>query len=116
MIIQAKLDPLAAEVAHWRSNHANMVARCAYLQQRPDLPVDRIPAFKAHVHQIDLLSAMLDLSEALRAKLLDEVHALRAAPSRAFEPRSASAECRQYEREAYARGLHAAATQGARRA
>lgn len=60
-------------------------------------------------NQIDLLSAMLKLSEAVRAKLLDENLALKALPSSLFAPRSASAECRQYEREAFAKGLHLAA-------
>jgi hypothetical protein len=34
-----------ASAAHWKSNHADQVARCALLRQREDLPVDRIPAY-----------------------------------------------------------------------
>lgn len=37
---------LIAEVEHWKANHADMVARKALLEQRPDLPVDRIPAYR----------------------------------------------------------------------
>lgn len=37
---------LQNEVAHWKSNHDNQVARAALLTQRPDLPVDRIPAYQ----------------------------------------------------------------------
>lgn len=99
---------LAADAAHWRANHAHMVARCAYLHQRPDLPVDRIPAFEAHVNQINLLRAMFDLSEAVRAKLLEENFALKAAPSALFTPQCDTAAGRQFEREAFAKGLHLA--------
>lgn len=34
-----------SQSAHWRKNHDNMVAKAAMLSQRPDLPVDRIPAY-----------------------------------------------------------------------
>lgn len=37
---------LAAQVQHWQANHSNMVARCALLSQRDDLPIDRIPAYR----------------------------------------------------------------------
>jgi hypothetical protein len=36
----------AANASHWKSNHADQVARCALLRERLDLPVDRIPAYK----------------------------------------------------------------------
>ncbi|MEB7891020.1 hypothetical protein NGK36_17255 [Hafnia alvei] len=36
---------LIKELEHWQSNHTHMVNRAALLRQRPDLPVDRIPAF-----------------------------------------------------------------------
>lgn len=35
-----------ADRDHWKHNHDNMVSRCALLSQRPDLPVDRIPAYQ----------------------------------------------------------------------
>lgn len=37
---------LIAEVEHWKANHADMVARKALLEQRPDLPVDRLSAYR----------------------------------------------------------------------
>jgi hypothetical protein len=37
---------LERERDHWKANHDNMVAKNALLSQRPDLPVDRIPAAK----------------------------------------------------------------------
>jgi uncharacterized lipoprotein YmbA len=33
-----------AEANHWRNNHDNQVQQNAVLRQRPDLPIDRIPA------------------------------------------------------------------------
>lgn len=30
---------------HWKSNHDDLVKRCALLREREDLPVDRIPAY-----------------------------------------------------------------------
>lgn len=55
------------------------------------------------------LQSMLDLSDALRARLWQENQALRAAPSQLFAPQSDTAEGRQLEREAFAKGLHLAA-------
>jgi hypothetical protein len=57
----------------------------------------------------EVLQAMLDVSEALRAKLLDEKAALLAQPSPIFRPCSTTEEGRQLEREAFAKGLHHAA-------
>ena len=39
----AELD---AEVKHWKANHADLKNRLAFVNQRPDLPVDRIPAYE----------------------------------------------------------------------
>jgi hypothetical protein len=37
---------LTAERDHWKANHDNQVQRTALLMQRPDLPVDRLPAYR----------------------------------------------------------------------
>jgi hypothetical protein len=58
---------------------------------------------------IEIVQSMLELSEALRAKLLEENAALLAQPSPLFQPRAGTEECRQFEREAFAKGLHHAA-------
>lgn len=55
------------------------------------------------------LQAMLDLSEALRFRLLDENNALKAEPSCIFTPQADTPAGRQFEREAFAKGLHLAA-------
>ena len=39
------LEASRKEAAHWMANHDQQVARCSLLRQRPDLPVDRIPAY-----------------------------------------------------------------------
>lgn len=65
---------------------------------------------------LELATSMLALSEALRAKLVEEKAALLAMPSPLFQPRSSSLDCRQFEREAFAKGLHHAAISGGRRA
>lgn len=55
------------------------------------------------------MQALLDLSEALRFRLLDENNALKAEPSCIFTPKSDTPAGRQLEREAFAKGLHLAA-------
>jgi hypothetical protein len=35
-----------AEIKHWRSNHDNMVSRCAILSTRMDLPAERTVAYR----------------------------------------------------------------------
>ena len=45
----SEIHKLKKELAHWKSNHADMVSRCALLSQREDLPVDRIPAYNEMV-------------------------------------------------------------------
>lgn len=58
---------------------------------------------------METLQAMLELSDALRFKLLDEKAALLAQPSPMFQPQSQTPEGRQLERDAFAKGLHHAA-------
>lgn len=58
---------------------------------------------------VEVLQAMLELSDAIRAKLLDQNAALLAKPSPLFYPRGATPEVQQLERQAYAAGLHHAA-------
>lgn len=55
------------------------------------------------------LQAMFDLSEAKYDRLLDEANALKAAPSHIFTPQADTPAGRQFEREAFAKGLHLAA-------
>jgi hypothetical protein len=47
-----------AKSRHWKANHDNMVTKAAFLSQRPDLPVDRIPAYQELI-QLRALIAQL---------------------------------------------------------
>ena len=61
--VKAELEALFNECQQWKNNHSNAVSRAALLRQRPDLPVDRIPAYeklvelqgdRLDVHVVDL--------------------------------------------------------------
>lgn len=56
-----RIRKLEIERDHWKSNHDNIVSKYRILSQRPDLPVDRIPA----IRKIEALEANLD--DALKA-------------------------------------------------
>ncbi len=43
---KVKILSVIKDSEHWKANHADMVSRCALLSQRPDVPVDRIPAYR----------------------------------------------------------------------
>lgn len=52
----------AGNASHWKANHADQVARCALLRERPDLPVDRLPAYRELARlqaEVTLLKATL---------------------------------------------------------
>jgi hypothetical protein len=61
------LESLSAQLAHWKANHADMVRRNAVLSQRPDLPVDRLPAIAEYEKVINRLATELD---AMRRQLV----------------------------------------------
>lgn len=48
------------ETASWKNAHADLVKRNALLRERPDLPVDRLPAYKQLTEDIDRLKSMLE--------------------------------------------------------
>lgn len=45
-------------VKHWKSNHDEFVRRCALLRERPDLPVDRIPAYQELIRLQELVRSL----------------------------------------------------------
>jgi DNA repair exonuclease SbcCD ATPase subunit len=62
-----ELSKVQADRDHWKANHDQMVARKALLEQRPDLPVDRIPAYKEMERlQSELAAVRQELEEAKR--------------------------------------------------
>lgn len=54
---------------HWKANHDNMAQRNAVLSQRPDLPVDRLPAIREY-------ERMLAVKDAEIEKAKKEINAL----------------------------------------
>ena len=57
---QTELANMTAERNMWKNNHDQAVHRAALLRQRPDLPVDRIPAYEELAKlQGDLLDAFV---------------------------------------------------------
>lgn len=75
--LKERILALESEVRHWKSNHANQVARTGLLTQRPDMPVDRLPAYErsikleADVASLEARNKMLALAlhEACYGKL-----------------------------------------------
>lgn len=69
-ILRAERDAAVAAAAqaagnarHWQANHADLVARCALLRERPDLPAERLPAYRELVRlqaEVTLLKGTLD--------------------------------------------------------
>jgi len=57
--LTADRDRLAKELKHWQANHGDMVRRCQFLSQRPDLPVDRIPAYEAMAKELEAVRKKL---------------------------------------------------------
>ena len=53
---QILIEDLQARIDELKSNNADLKQRNAFLRQRPDLPVDRIPAYKAMEGRIDELN------------------------------------------------------------
>lgn len=54
-----KIEAFERDLAHWKANHADMVRRNAALSQRPDLPVDRLPAIAQYEREIAELRKQL---------------------------------------------------------
>lgn len=63
----AEIARLIADRDHWKANHDQMVARKALLEQRPDLPVDRIPAYK----EMEQLQRELEKAHSLNHRALE---------------------------------------------
>lgn len=50
--LREQLATALKERDHWKANHAEMVQRNAVLRERPDLPVDRLPAIARYEAQL----------------------------------------------------------------
>lgn len=70
--LETKLAEKDKELAHWKSNHADMVARNKILTQRPDLPTNRIKAYDELVRlQGELDKAEVRIQKALQLAIED---------------------------------------------
>ena len=56
-------------INHLKANHAELVAKNAILRQRPDLPVDRIPAIKALDEAYEKINELTKENEELKCQL-----------------------------------------------
>lgn len=68
-----RIRKLEIERDHWKSNHDNIVSKFRILSQRPDLPVDRLPAIRK---MEDLETKLADALKALNrcAYGFDQIH------------------------------------------
>jgi len=71
--LERRLHGLEWDVTHWRANHAAEVHRARVLKERPDMPLERVEAYK----QIGELLARVAELEAERAQAEGYVTALR---------------------------------------
>ena len=69
-VLNSQNEAFKAELQHWKLNHANIVKRLKIATERPDLPVDRIPAIdemkKLQNRVAELEQQVADLKESLR--------------------------------------------------
>lgn len=63
---KAKVLVVIQDSEHWKSNHADMVNRCALLSQRPDVPVDRIPAYREMIRLQERVKELEDKEQMRR--------------------------------------------------
>ena len=59
-LLKNEIKLYQAEVEELTANNANLVEKNAFLRQRPDLPVDRIPAYTAMQAKIDDYKTMFE--------------------------------------------------------
>lgn len=45
-LLEAERDELAAQVTHWKANHASVVEQARILKERPDMPIERVKAYE----------------------------------------------------------------------
>lgn len=66
---QAAIKKALPEIQRWKSAHNNMRTRCALLRQRPDLPVDRIPAYDHLIYLETAVDAQQAIIQAYEKQL-----------------------------------------------
>lgn len=56
--LKAERDELAAQVTHWKANHASVVAQARILKERPDMPIERVKAYENWVAMAEQVEKM----------------------------------------------------------
>lgn len=64
-VLKQKYADALREIRRLKEEHKNLVERNAFLRQRPDLPVDRIPAYLRLKAENDKQARRIDLLESL---------------------------------------------------
>ncbi len=75
----AEASELESMLKHWRSNHDDLKQRLAFVTQRPDLPVDRIPAYEALLRRAQRAEQALADATLERTAYHEELQRLRQA-------------------------------------
>ena len=63
--LKAERDELAAQVTHWKANHASVVAQARILKERPDMPIERVKAYENWVAMAAQVEKMLNPADVL---------------------------------------------------
>ena len=61
--LKAERDELAAQVTHWKANHASVVEQARILKERPDMPIERVKAYENWVAMAAQNQQMLEAIE-----------------------------------------------------
>lgn len=84
--VAIRAEALEADRNHWKANHDNMVQRNAVLSQRPDLPVDRLPAIREYERMLAAKGAEIDKAKMEINALLVSYVREHFPDSKAFQP------------------------------
>jgi len=91
-----QLAASAAEIAHWKANHNNVVAKLRLFTQREDLPVDRLPAYQRVLAMESEIAALR--KDAERYRWLREQPYFAVPPNKTFDEEIDAAIARQGEK------------------
>lgn len=79
--LKAENGQLKTEVNHWKANHDNQTSKVRLLMDRPDLPVERVEAYKAFAVMEAKHDALKTEIDQLKAQLASSKEALEFAES-----------------------------------
>lgn len=68
-MVQQELDAVIAQRDHWKANHENQVRRARILMERPDMPIERVAAYKRMLELEQQRDQMLAALEHIRRRI-----------------------------------------------